>query len=112
MCEGLQISHTFFDAPGAEAAIFLEGREADLAPEAKPYVTMVFCGPADYKVNRKRKLMPKSGSTDAFLHLSLCSIIVSLICFLQPAYLMVFVLSLQMPCSNDRAAMYSTIVSC
>ena len=51
MCERLQISHTFFDAPGAEAATFIEGREADLAPEAKPYVTMVFCGPADYKVN-------------------------------------------------------------
>jgi hypothetical protein len=50
-CERLQISHTFFDAPGAEAATFIEGREADLAPEAKPYVTMVFCGPADYKVN-------------------------------------------------------------
>ena len=69
MCERLQISHTFFDAPGAAAATFVEGREAHLAPGAKPYVTMVFCGPADYKVNLKRKLMPKSGSTDAFLHL-------------------------------------------
>ncbi len=50
-CERVQISHTFFDAPGAQAATFIEGRDADLAPGAKPYVTMVFCGPADYKVN-------------------------------------------------------------
>ncbi|DBA91536.1 TPA: hypothetical protein ACH3X1_003159 [Trebouxia sp. C0004] len=44
-----KIAHTFFDAPGAEAATFVESRQADLAPETKPYVTMVFCGPADYK---------------------------------------------------------------
>lgn len=45
-----QISHTFFDAPGAQAATFVEGTEATVASPSKPYVTMVFCGPADYKV--------------------------------------------------------------
>lgn len=45
-----QISHTFFDAPGAQAATFVEGKQAVVAPQSKPYVTMVFCGPADYKV--------------------------------------------------------------
>lgn len=46
MC-ALQVAHTFFDAPGAHAAIFSEDA---LLPQDKPYVTMVFCGPADYKV--------------------------------------------------------------
>ena len=46
-----QISHTFFDAPGAQAATFVEGNEATVASQSKPYVTMVFCGPADYKVH-------------------------------------------------------------
>lgn len=50
LCVPEQTSHTFFDAPGAQAATFVEGKQAVVAPKSKPYVTMVFCGPADYKV--------------------------------------------------------------
>ena len=57
----VQIAHTFFDAPGAAAATFTDVKEVEGVPLPvegvpipqspwKPYVTVVFCGPADYKV--------------------------------------------------------------
>ena len=46
----VQISHTFFDDPGALAATFVD-TEGEAISQDKPYVTMVFCGPADYKAS-------------------------------------------------------------
>lgn len=56
VCTCIQIAHTFFDAPGALAATFIEPQEAgaEAANDNKPYITMVFCGPADYKVHPAR----------------------------------------------------------
>ena len=70
----VQISHTFFDAPGAQAAVFVEGKEADPASQSKPYVTMVFCGPADYKVTPHPTPPPPSPThSPALTLLALCS---------------------------------------
>ncbi|DBA93395.1 TPA: hypothetical protein ACH3X2_003664 [Trebouxia sp. C0005] len=72
-----KISHTFFDAPGAGAATFIEGKEADLAPEAKPYVTMVFCGPADYKA---LFALDAASAQEAMLHFQSCVRTTLLLC--------------------------------
>ena len=52
----MQISHTFFDAPGALAATFVD-TEGEAITQDKPYVTMVFCGPADYKASALHVLL-------------------------------------------------------
>ena len=74
-CMCAQISHTFFDAPGAQAATFIEGKEADPASLSKPYVTMVFCGPADYKVNYSHASSPPPPPASPFTPLLQTSLV-------------------------------------